>query len=145
MANQQAFTGMKRGELARLADCHIETVRYYEKIGLLPEPLRAANAYRVYEALHLDRLRFIMRGRDLGFSIEEIRSLLTLIDGGNQTCAEVKARTEVHLIAVRARIADLVRVERVLTATAARCSGDAVPDCPILAAFNGTENRDTDT
>lgn len=145
MANQQAFTGMKRGELARLADCHIETVRYYEKIGLLPEPLRAANAYRVYEALHLDRLRFIMRGRDLGFSIEEIRSLLTLIEGGNQTCAEVKARTEVHLIAVRARIADLVRVERVLTATAARCSGDAVPDCPILAAFNGTENRDTDS
>lgn len=142
MANRQASAGMKRGELARRADCHIETVRYYEKIGLLPEPPRAANAYRLYEAPHLDRLRFIMRGRDLGFSIEEIRSLLTLIDGGNQTCAEVKARTEVHLAAVRTRIADLQRVERVLTATAAQCSGDAVPDCPILEAFSGPENRD---
>lgn len=135
MASRKAFAGMKRGELAKRADCHVETVRYYEKIGLLPEPARAANAYRVYEPSHLDRLRFVMRGRDLGFSIEEIRSLLTLIDGGNQTCAEVKARTEVHLAAVRTRIADLARVERVLTATARQCSGDAVPDCPILAAF----------
>lgn len=143
MVDRRAFAGMKRGELARRTGCHVETVLYYEKIGLLPAPPRAANAYRAYEPSHLDRLRFIMRGRDLGFSIEEIRSLLTLVDGGNQTCAEVKARTEVHLATMRARIADLQRVERVLTATAAKCSGDAVPDCPILAAFAESENRDT--
>lgn len=143
MAIHKTFDGMRRGELAGLADCHIETVRYYEKIGLLPEPSRAANAYRVYEPSHLDRLRFIMRGRDLGFSIEEIRSLLTLIDKGSQTCADVKARTENHLAAVRAKIADLKRIDRVLTATAARCSGGAVPDCPILAAFSGAENGTT--
>lgn len=127
--------GLKRGELARQTGCNLETIRYYEKIGLLPEPQRNASGYRVYDHTQVGRLRFILRGRELGFSIEEIRGLLDLVDRGNQTCAEVKARTEHHLADVRAKIADLKRIEAILARTAAQCSGDAAPKCPILEAL----------
>jgi MerR family transcriptional regulator, mercuric resistance operon regulatory protein len=127
--------GLMRGELARRTGCNLETIRYYEKIGLLREPLRDRNNYRAYDESHLSRLRFILRGRELGFSIEEIRGLLALVDGGDQTCAEVKARTEQHLTDVRAKIADLRRIEQVLSRTAAQCSGDQVPECPVLEAL----------
>ena len=135
MADHGIERGLKRGELALRTGCNLETIRYYEKIGLLPEPPRNANSYRVYDDTHIGRLRFILRGRELGFGIEEIRGLLDLVDGGHQTCAEVKARTEHHLTDVRAKIADLKRIESILVATAARCSGDAAPECPILAAL----------
>lgn len=130
-----AGKGLKRGELARRTGCNLETVRYYEKIGLLLAPPRDANLYRLYDEAHVRRLRFILRGRELGFAIEEIRGLLDLVDGGRQTCTEVKARTEHHLADVRAKIADLRRIERILADTSARCSGDAAPDCPILDAL----------
>lgn len=126
---------MRRGELARRTGCNLETIRYYEKIGLLPEPPRNSNGYRAYDDSHLRRLRFILRGRELGFGIDEIRGLLSLVDGGNQTCAEVKQRTELHLGDVRGKIADLQRMERVLARTAALCSGEDVPDCPVLEAL----------
>ena len=135
MADCAIGRGIKRGELARLTGSNLETVRYYEKIGLLPEPPRSANDYRVYDETHVRRLRFVLRGRELGFSIEEIRGLLELVDGGNQTCGEVKVHTEHHLTDVRAKIVDLRRIEKILAQTAARCSGDAVPDCPILDAL----------
>jgi MerR family mercuric resistance operon transcriptional regulator len=127
--------GLRRGELALRTGCNLETIRYYEKIGLVPEPPRHANGYRAYDDSHVSRLRFVLRGRELGFGIEEIRGLLMLVDGGSQTCAEVKQRTELHLGDVRGKIADLQRIERVLTATAAQCSGEDVPDCPILEAL----------
>src|SRR3546814_6534997 len=79
---------------------------------------------RLYGEKDVRRLRFIMRARALGFTIEEIRGLLTLVDGGTQTCVEVKARTELHLADVRAKIADLRRIETILAKTAAQCSGD---------------------
>ncbi|MCI0431459.1 MAG: helix-turn-helix domain-containing protein [Rhodospirillales bacterium] len=124
--------GLQRAQLARLTGCNLETIRYYEKIGLLPKPPRSGAGYRLYGEGDASRLRFILRGRELGFSIEEIRGLLALVDRGAQTCAEVKERTERHLIDVRAKIADLQRIEEVLAATAAACSGDVVPDCPVL-------------
>jgi MerR family mercuric resistance operon transcriptional regulator len=101
----------------------------------MPAPPRTAAGYRVYDENHVRRLRFILRARELGFAIEEIRGLLHLVDGGNQTCGEVKARTEKHLADVRAKIADLRRIERVLATTAASCSGDDVPECPVLEAL----------
>lgn len=125
----------RRADLAKATGCNLETIRYYEKVGMMPDPPRTAAGYRVYEARHVSRLRFIMRGRDLGFTIEEIRSLLALIDYGTQTCGEVRARTERHLSDVRAKIADLRRIETVLARTAAKCSGDAAPECPILDAL----------
>ena len=115
--------------------CNLETVRYYEKINLLPEPPRRANGYRAYNDAHVQRLRFILRARELGFGIEEIRGLLELVDTRRQTCAEVRQRTEQHLADVRGKIADLLRIERVLAQTAELCSGEDVPDCPILDAL----------
>jgi MerR family mercuric resistance operon transcriptional regulator len=126
---------LKRAELAKRSGCNIETIRYYEKIGMLPDPPRTASGYRLYDEHHLARLRFILRARELGFPIEEIRGLLGLVDGGTQTCAEVRARTQRHLAEVRTRIADLRRIERVLARTAAQCSGDQVPECPVLEAL----------
>ncbi|WP_337847918.1 helix-turn-helix domain-containing protein [Sphingomonas sp.] len=125
----------RRADLAKATGCNLETIRYYEKVGMMPDPPRTAAGYRVYEARHVSRLRFIMRGRDLGFTIEEIRGLLDLVDGGTQTCAEVKERTERHLASVRAKIADLRRIERVLATTASLCSGEDVPECPVLDAL----------
>ena len=126
---------LKRGAVAKLLDCNIETIRYYEKTGLLPDPPRTDAGYRIYSAAHATRLRFILRARELGFSMEDIRGLMGLEDGAAPTCAEVKERTERHLADVRARIADLRRIEAVLAATASRCSGAKVSDCPVLDAI----------
>jgi MerR family mercuric resistance operon transcriptional regulator len=132
MGNHVSGNGLQRAELARRTGCNLETIRYYEKIGMMPDPPRTASGYRVYDEAHVSRLRFILRARELGFAIEEIRGLLGLVDGGTQTCAEVKERTERHLADVRAKIADLKRIERVLAVTAAKCTGDEVPECPVL-------------
>lgn len=129
-------TGILRAQLARLTGCNLETIRYYEKVGLLPDPPRSANGYRVYPPDLVQRLQFIIRARDLGFTMEEIRSLLSLTDAGQQTCAEVMARTQDHLADVRRKIADLQRIEATLTHSLAQCSGDTAPDCPILDALN---------
>ncbi len=127
---------LKRAELAKRSGCNIETIRYYEKIGMLPDPPRTASGYRLYDDSHLARLRFILRARELGFPIAEIRGLLGLVDGGTQTCAQVKARTQRHLADVRTRIADLRRIECVLARTAEQCSGNEVPECPVLEALS---------
>lgn len=127
---------LQRADLARCTGCHPETIRYYEKIGMLPDPPRTASGYRIYDESHARRLRFILRARELGFPLEEVRGLLALVDEGLPSCAEVKARTERHLADVRAKIADLRRIEQVLAATAARCSGENVPECPVLDALN---------
>lgn len=125
-------SGLLRAELARRAGCNPETVRYYEAMGIMPAPPRSAAGYRLYDAQHVARLRFILRARSLGFVIEEVQGLLGLVDGGSQTCGEIKERTERHLAAVRSKIDDLRRIESVLAATAARCSGDDVAECPVL-------------
>ncbi len=138
MVDHASMKGLQRAELARRTGCNLETIRYYEKIGVLPDPPRSASGYRIYDEGHLSRLRFILRARDLGFTIEEIRSLLELVDGGTQTCAEVKKRTERHLADVRAKIADLRRIEKVLAQTASKCSDEDVPECPIVDALTQT-------
>ncbi|MBO9378120.1 MerR family DNA-binding protein [Sphingomonas histidinilytica] len=126
---------LQRAALAKATGCNLETIRYYEQTGLLADPPRSAKGYRLYGENDIRRLRFIMRARALGFTIEEIRGLLALVDGGTQTCAEFKARTELHLADVRAKIADLRRIETTLAETAAQCSGDAVPKCAVLDAL----------
>ena len=138
MTDHERESGFTRGDLARATGCNIETIRYYEKTGLLPDPPRTDAGYRIYSAAHATRLRFILRARELGFSMEDIRGLMGLEDGAPPTCAEVKERTERHLADVRARIADLRRIETVLAATASRCSGAEVPDCPVLDAISNS-------
>ena len=135
MGDHVSGKGLKRADLARRTGCNLETIRYYEKIGIMPEPPRTASRYRVYDERHVARLRFILRGRELGFSLDELRELLRLVDRGTQTCAEVKTMTEQHLAEVRTKIADLKQIEKVLAATAAQCSGGEVPECPVLEAL----------
>lgn len=138
MSDHERESGFTRGDLARATGCNIETIRYYEKTGLLPDPPRTDAGYRIYSAAHATRLRFILRARELGFSMEDIRGLMGLEDGAAPTCAEVKERTERHLADVRAKIADLRRIEKVLSVTAARCSGEDVPDCPVLETLENS-------
>ena len=128
---------LRRVDLSRATGCNIETIRYYEKIGILPAPPRGENGYRQYDQAHVDRLRFVMRSRELGFTLDEIRSLLGLVDRGAQSCAEVQAVAQGHLETVRARIKDLQRVEKVLSETVSRCSGRDVPECPVMDALAG--------
>ncbi|MBE0413806.1 helix-turn-helix domain-containing protein [Yoonia sp.] len=132
MSGHKGACGLTRGDLARVTASNIETIRYYEKTGLLPDPPRSSAGYRIYSATHVARLRFILRARELGFAMADIRGLLGLEDGTMPNCAEVKATTERHLANVRAKIADLEKIAAVLAETAAKCSGALVPDCPVL-------------
>ena len=121
--------------MARATGCNLETIRYYEKIGIMPDPPRSTKGYRSYDDAHVKRLKFVMRSRDLGFSLEEVRGLLGLVDEQSRTCAEVQIIAEDHLTDVRAKIADLQRIEHVLSDTVARCTGDAVPECAVIDAL----------
>lgn len=128
------------GALSAATSVNIETIRYYEKIGLIPAPPRTVGRQRVYDSAHLKRLTFIRRGRELGFSLDEVRALLGLVRGDDLNCAEVKAMTEQHVAGIRLKVKDLKKLERVLTELAAKCRGNTVPDCPILDALSAVDN-----
>jgi MerR family mercuric resistance operon transcriptional regulator len=135
---RQNGTGrLSRGKLARLTGCNAETIRYYENIGVLPPPPRTAGGHRVYSEEHARRLAFVLRSRQLGFSLEQVRGLLVLADDGHDSCAEVKAMTLDHVALIRHKIADLRKMQHVLTDIAARCDDGAVPACPIIEALYG--------
>jgi MerR family mercuric resistance operon transcriptional regulator len=123
------------GALSAATGVNIETIRYYEKIGLMPAPPRTEGRQRAYDAGHLKRLTFIRRSRELGFSLDQIRELLGLVRGHGMTCAEVKTMTDAHITDIRRKVRDLKKLDRVLGDLAAKCHGDAVPDCPILDAL----------
>jgi MerR family mercuric resistance operon transcriptional regulator len=126
---------MRRGELAQRSGCNIETVRFYEKRGFLPPPPRTAGGHRNYGREDLKRLTFIRRSRELGFTLDEVCGLLTLVDGSEWTCAEVRAMTLKHLAGVRGKIADLQKLAGILEDMAAQCSGGTLPQCPIVDAL----------
>lgn len=126
---------MRRGELAHRSGCNVETVRFYEKQGLLPPPPRTAGGHRQYAQHHLKRLTFIRRSRELGFTLDQIRDLLALVDGSEWTCAEVRAMTLEHVADIRRKVADLQKLAGILDEMAAQCSGGAVPQCPIVDAL----------
>ena len=128
-------THFQIGALSAETGVNIETIRYYEKIGLIPRPPRTEGRQRVYNSDHLKRLTFVRRARELGFSLNEIRDLLGLVRGHDLTCAEVKAITEQHIADVRHKVKDLKKLDRVLTDLAAKCWGNVAPACPILEAL----------
>lgn len=128
---------MTRGQLADRTGCNAETIRYYEKIGLMPEPPRSAGGHRQYDDVHERRLGFVLRGRELGFAIDDIKSLLDLVDRRAVSCAEVETMAKDHLEAVREKISDLKRMERVLNTTVRACSGRDVPECPLIDTLFG--------
>jgi len=123
------------GRLSQHTGTNIETIRYYERVGLLPAPPRSSGGYRLYGTDHLKRLNFIRRARALGFSIGEVRTLFRLADERKRPCAEVRVVADAHLKDVRAKIADLRRMERVLKATVARCASGERTACPVIEAL----------
>lgn len=127
------------GQLARAADSDVETIRYYERRGLMPAPPRGANGYRRYPPTAADRLRFIRRAKRLGFTLAETRDLLALHDGAGAR-AEVKALARSKLADLDERLADLARMRAALADLEARCSGRGpVHGCPIIQALSDEE------
>ena len=128
--------GLPIGALSKQTGCNIETIRYYEKAGLLSVPARTPAGYRRYGSTHLRRLTFVRRARALGFSIEDVRKLLKLADERKRPCGEVRVVAGTHLKDVQAKIADLRAMERVLRETVAKCASGRSPDCPLIEALS---------
>lgn len=128
---------MKIGELAQAAATQVETVRYYEKLGLLPAPERTAGNYRLYGAAHLERLQFIRRGRSLDLSLDEVCTLLRLKDAPQDDCADVNALLDAHIAHVSARLRELRVLHAQLVALRTQCHEvrDAA-HCGILAGLS---------
>ena len=123
------------GALSRRTDCPIETVRYYERIGLLPRPARTAGGYRVYGEDAVRRLAFVLRARALGFSLPEVRTLLGLAEGREPSCVAARDLAAAHLAEVRNKIDDLRRMGRILADMVEACAEGRLPDCPLIEAL----------
>ena len=126
------MAGLAIGELARRTGVHIETIRYFEKVGLLDKPDRTEGGHRVYVEQHVRALSFIKRARELGFTPDEVRAILNLGGPGKACCDEVEEIAVHHLEQVRRKIADLARLEGLLASTVERCSGGHVPECAVI-------------
>ncbi len=119
------------GKLSDQTGVNIETIRYYEKIGLMPSPPRKESGHRVYDDALTQRLHFIKRGRELGFSLQSIRGLLGLEDE-KPSCAQVYDIATEHLKDIRKKIADLKKLENSLASVARECDRNETPDCALL-------------
>lgn len=129
------------GQVAKRAGVGVETVRFYEREGLLEEPERRPSGYRQFDATIVDRLRFIRRAKELGFTLKEIKELLSLKLDPSTTCADVKGRAEAKIADIEARITSLGRMKRALVKLAKACSGKKnTSACPILDALDGEED-----
>jgi MerR family mercuric resistance operon transcriptional regulator len=135
---------MTIGQLSELTGVNIETVRYYEKIKLLPPPPRAANGRRIYGPGERRILAFVRRSRELGFSLDEVRALLRLGGPERASCREVRDIATHHLDDVRAKITDLRKLERLLATTVGRCSGTSAPECPVLDILDVQRSKERD-
>lgn len=124
--------GLPIGELSRLTGVNIETIRYYEKIRMMPKPPRSTGGHRIYGKIEKRALTFIRRARELGFTLAEIRALLALGGPGKASCADVQKIATHHLEDIRAKITDLKKLEHLLASTIAKCSGKRAPNCPII-------------
>ena len=124
---------MRIGELAQQANCQTETIRYYEKAGLLPSPLRHANGYRAYGAAHLERLAFIRHCRALDISLADVKRLLAFVARPQANCGDIDQLIDAQLARVRARLQSMRALEKQLTVLRERCgTGRAAAQCGIL-------------
>lgn len=123
------------GDLARRSGTKVQTVRWYEEVGMLPKPARTAGNQRLYTRADLDRLVFIRRGRELGFSLDEIRRLLSLSDRADMPCGEADIIATAHLKEVRQKIAHLRALEAALERMVTQCSHGTVSDCRVIDAL----------
>jgi MerR family transcriptional regulator, mercuric resistance operon regulatory protein len=124
--------GLTIGRLSQLTGVNIETIRYYEKIKVLPVPSRTETGRRLYGPMERRILAFVRRSRELGFSLDEVRALLRLGGPEKASCREVREIAAHHLDDIRAKINDLQKLERLLTKTVAQCTGTTAPECPVL-------------
>jgi len=124
------------GQMAKATATNIETIRYYERIGLLPAPARTSGNYRAYGSDHLARLSFVRRSRDLGFSIETVRDLLGLADEKDRDCGAVDVIAREHLAEVERKIADLTALGRELRDLIGRCGHGTIAECRIIEALS---------
>lgn len=130
------------GELSQRTGCNIETIRYYERIGMLPPALRRDNGFRRYDSDDVARLSFIRRARQLGFTLDDVRELLRLAAAsGADACAEARAIAASQVAAIKAKIADLRSMERVLSEAVRRCDAGELSGCPIIDTLAGTSAR----
>lgn len=127
------------GALSRATGCHIETIRYYEKMGLLPEPQRTEGGHRLYTKKHEKRLGFILKSRALGFSLDNISELLSLSENSERSCAEALELVQVNLTRVNEKLDELQRIRESLISMAQSCQsccpGTRAPDCTIVDAL----------
>lgn len=121
-----------RGQLAHRTGVHLETIRYFERIGILPAPPRTEGGHRIYDESHVRTLAFVRRARGLGFTPKEVRTILELGGPGMAPCAEVREIAAHHLRRVQAKIADLAEIERLLADTIEHCSGKPEPECAVI-------------
>ena len=128
---------MRIGELARACDCPVETIRYYEKIGLLPRAARLENGYRSYEDSHRKWLQFIRRSKELGFSQNDVKRLTDLAHQRQPACADVHELLEEHVHDVQKRIEELDRLQRALLRLKAQCQDGTLHDCPVIDELMG--------
>lgn len=132
---------LTRGRLASRGGVNVATIRYYEKRGLLPDASRTRAGYRLYTDDALRRLHFIRQAQLLGFSLDEIRELLSLCMQPGTTCADIRQRARHKLATVDGKIQDLQRIKRALTKLTAACQGTgSTSECPILESLEGAEN-----
>jgi len=130
------------GALSQRTECNVETIRYYERIGLLPQPRRQGGRFRRYDSADVARLAFIRRARQLGFTLDDVRELLRLAAGGDaDACVEARRLATAHVAAIRVKIADLRAMERVLSEAMARCDAGEPPHCPIIDTLAGAAPR----
>ncbi|MHA3795604.1 MerR family transcriptional regulator [Sphingomonas sp. YL-JM2C] len=126
---------MKIGDLAKLTDTRVETIRFYEKEGLIPAPGRNSGNYRIYEQAHLNRLSFIRRSRDLGFTLDQVRKLLKLADDRAAPCADVDAIAAEHIAEIDRKLVDLGALRDELVRRLDRCVGSTIAECRIIEAL----------
>lgn len=125
------------GKLAKACDVSVEAIRYYEREELLEKPSRSSSGYRQYSESSIKRLRFIRRAKTLGFTLSEIRNLLSISDNKDADKSEVKTVTEQKLRLIEERMADLQRVHKALSDLNAQCTGEGcIESCPIIEALN---------
>lgn len=123
---------MNIGRVSKLSGVTSKTIRYYESIGLIPEPPRTDSGYRDYELPDVETLKFVQRARNLGFSIKDVSGLLNLWNDKNRASSQVKEMTQRHIEEIEGRIKELEGMRRTLVDLSSKCHGDDRPDCPIL-------------
>ena len=120
------------GTLSEKTGVNIETIRYYEKIGLIPKPYRSEGGNRLYNMGQVKRLAFIKRCRELGFPLDTVRGFLKLVDEKNYTCAEIADISRHHLEDIRAKIRDLKKIESHMKDMLSQCNKDKTPNCAFI-------------